>query len=400
MASELNWLFVDLNSYFASVEQQLQPHLRGKPIAVVPMIADTTFCIAASYPAKAYGVKTGVRVSEAKRLCPNLILVEARHEEYIEFHEAIVEAVESCLPVTAVMSIDEMACRLRGPDCEPENAVALGQSVKKEILKVGSELTSSVGIASNRLLAKIASDMQKPDGLTVLRNADLPQALYPLKLRDIPGVGPKMEIRLHSQGIRTMEELLRLSDSEMKRIWGGIWGKRMHGWLRGQDLDFEFGTHRSIGHSHVLPPDCRNAKDSWTIAQKLLQKTAIRLRKAELWASAMSLGIRFMDGTKWEAGTKMLECQDTLTLLEVLRDLWEQRPPQDPMKVAVTLSKLIPEQERTFLLFDDGKRRRLSQTVDTINSRYGKNTIYFGGIHEKKTAAPTRIAFSQIPKEE
>lgn len=112
--SALNWLFVDLNSYFASVEQEVRPELRGHPVGIVPMMADTTCCIAASYEAKAHGVKTGTIVADAKRMCPGLVLVEARHEIYVDFHHRIVEAVESCLPVTAVLSIDEMACRLMG----------------------------------------------------------------------------------------------------------------------------------------------------------------------------------------------------------------------------------------------------------------------------------------------
>ena len=110
----LNWLFVDMNSYFASVEQDSRPELRGRPVAIVPMMADTTCCIAASYEAKAFGVKTGTIVADANRMCPEIVLVEARHEIYVDFHHRIVEAVESCLPVTAVLSIDEMACRLLG----------------------------------------------------------------------------------------------------------------------------------------------------------------------------------------------------------------------------------------------------------------------------------------------
>jgi hypothetical protein len=97
----VRWLFLDLNSYFASVEQELQPHLRGKPVAVVPLMADTTSCIAASYEAKAFGVKTGVKVGDAKRMCPGLQLVEARHKEYVDYHHRIIEAVERCVPVSA-----------------------------------------------------------------------------------------------------------------------------------------------------------------------------------------------------------------------------------------------------------------------------------------------------------
>src|ERR1017187_6716493 len=126
----LNWLFVDMNSYFASVEQDARPELRGHPVAIVPMMADSTCCIAASYEAKACGVKTGTIVAEAKRLCPGLVLVEARHELYVAYHHRIVEAVESCLPVTAVLSIDEMACRLRGRERPLVAALELGRRVK------------------------------------------------------------------------------------------------------------------------------------------------------------------------------------------------------------------------------------------------------------------------------
>jgi DNA polymerase-4 len=126
----LNWLFVDMNSFFASVEQDARPELRGLPVAIVPMMADTTCCLAASYEAKAFGVKTGTMVAEAKRMCPGLVLVEARHELYVEYHHRIVEAVESCLPVTAVLSVDEMACRLMGRERPLLAAMELGRKVK------------------------------------------------------------------------------------------------------------------------------------------------------------------------------------------------------------------------------------------------------------------------------
>ena len=165
----LNWLFVDLNSYFASVEQEVRPELRGRPVAVVPMMADTTCCIAASYEAKAFGVKTGTIVADAKRMCPGIVLVEGRHELYVEYHHRIVEAVESCLPVTAVLSIDEMACRLMGRERPLLAALELGRKVKARIReRVGPMLRSSVGLATNRYLAKVASDMEKPDGLVAL----------------------------------------------------------------------------------------------------------------------------------------------------------------------------------------------------------------------------------------
>ncbi|RPI67424.1 MAG: DNA polymerase, partial [Ignavibacteriae bacterium] len=179
----LRSLFIDFNSYFASVEQQTRPELRGKPVAIVPVMADTTSAIAASYEAKAFGVKTGTKIAEAKQMCPGLQLVQARHGIYIEYHHRLVEAVESVIHVERVMSIDEMACSLTGRMCKRENAVELAHEVKRVIARdVGEFMKCSVGIAPNDYLAKTATDMMKPDGLVVIEQEDLPNVLYSLEL--------------------------------------------------------------------------------------------------------------------------------------------------------------------------------------------------------------------------
>ncbi len=248
----LNWLFVDLNSYFASVEQQDRPELRGRPVAVVPMMADTTCCIAASYEAKTYGVRTGTIVADAKRLCPDIVLVEARHEIYVEYHHRIVEAVESCLPVTAVLSIDEMACRLMGRERPLLAALELGRKVKARIQEqAGPMLRSSVGLATNRYLAKVASDMEKPDGLVALTLDVLPEALRRLSLRDLPGIGARTEKRLNEKGIHSMDDLLAMGSEQTGQLWGSVWGERLWHWLKGEDFDMT-----RDGPSEVDQPFC------------------------------------------------------------------------------------------------------------------------------------------------
>jgi len=147
-------------------------------------------------------------------MCPGLVLVEARHELYVDYHRRIVEAVESCLPVTAVLSIDEMACRLMGRERPLLAAMELCRRVKARIIEqVGPMMRSSVGLATNRYLAKIASDMEKPDGLVALPLDILPEALRQLTLRDLPGIGAKTEKRLNDKGIHTMEQLLALKEA-------------------------------------------------------------------------------------------------------------------------------------------------------------------------------------------
>jgi DNA polymerase-4 len=275
----LRALYVDFNSYFASVEQQLVPELRGRPVAVLPVLAETTCCIAASYEAKRLGIKTGTLVAEARRLSPEIQFVQARPSVYVEMHHRLVEAVESCLHVERVLSIDEMACRLGGRDQRHDNAVSLGHQIKRSIAsRVGSELRCSIGIAPNTFLAKVASDMKKPDGLIVIEDADLPACLYGLALRDLCGIGRAMEQRLHRHGIRTVQELCATSKSGLRAAWGSIEGERVFARLRGEELPDPVTQRSSVSHSHVLPPELRTPEAAYSVLHRLLQKAAMRLR--------------------------------------------------------------------------------------------------------------------------
>ena len=433
--SSLNWLFVDLNSYFASCEQQARPELRGRPVGVVPMMADTTCCIAASYEAKAHGVKTGTIVAEAKRMCPGIVLVEARHELYTEFHHRIVEAVESCVPVTAVCSIDEMACRLIGRERELRAALDLGIKVKHTIReRVGTMMRSSVGLATNRFLAKVASDMEKPDGLVALPLDILPAALRQLALRDLPGIGSRTEKRLNEKGIRTMDDLLALDCEQAGEVWGSVWGQRLWHWLRGEDFEMaELEHQKSISHSHVLAPEMRTPDAAWAVAHKLLHKAAMRLRAQGLWAANIGLAIGFAvprgqntpvchPGDKdplpgapvsrfgvpargWRSEIKLHECQDNQTLIAALRRLWDSQPKggeyRHPYFVGVQLNNLVPDRLHTLALFDgldeEQSRTRLNAVMDRINDKYGMSTLAPAAMLAAYKAALTRIAFHSIP---
>lgn len=417
----VRWLFLDLNSYFASVEQELRPELRDRPVAVVPVMADTTCAIAASYEAKAFGVRTGTQIGEAKRMCPGLILVKARHEVYVDYHNRIVTAVERCIPVSAVMSIDEMAARLMGREEVLSAAMDLARRVKQSIRDhVGSTLRCSVGLAPNRYLAKIASDMDKPDGLLALTPDLLSRALSRLVLRDLPGVGARMEKRLHEKGIRTMPQLLALDREQMHEVWGGIGGEKLWYWLRGEDFnDAELDHQKSISQSHVLPPELRTEDGCYAVAHKLLHKAAMRLRSARLWTTHVSLTIKYsaskrdaqgqhssgIHQTVWSQGIPVVECQDNQTLVEALRKLWAARPQDEkhrkPFFVGVWLGNLVPDHLHTLSLFDnleaESRRNRLTSTMDAMNHKYGTATLFPASMLLARAAAPTRIAFTSIP---
>jgi DNA polymerase-4 len=397
----LRALFIDFNAYFASVEQQLRPELRGKPVGVVPVMADTTCCIAASYEAKRFGIKTGTMVAEAKRRCRDIHLVEARHALYIDYHHRLVRAVDSCLPVKQVMSIDEMVCELIGRQQQRDQALALAAHIKKTIARdVGGELRSSIGIAPNGYLAKTASDMQKPDGCVVIEPRDLPGCLFSLALRDLCGIGESMERRLKFHGIHTVEQLYEAGPSVLRKVWGGIEGERMYAKLRGEEVYTPPAERSSIGHSHVLPPDLRSERAAYSVLHKLLQKAATRLRAYACLAGGLAISVKYRNGLHLKEQASFDPSCDTLALLQVLAMLWQRRPKTRavPVAVGVTLFKLMEASGQTWSLFtDEGPRDRLNAAIDAINARYGKNAVYFGGAHLALKAAPMRISFTHIP---
>ncbi|HVZ60498.1 MAG TPA: hypothetical protein VG892_06885 [Terriglobales bacterium] len=401
--SRVNWLFLDLNSYFASVEQQVSPELRGKPVAVLPVVAETTCCIAASYEAKAFGVKTGTMVKDARQMCPGIALVPARHEMYIEFHQQILKAVDLCIPVSQVASIDEMACRLLGRERVVENAMEIGRKIKRTIYaKVGECLRCSIGIAPNRMLAKTASNMQKPDGLVAIAPADLPECLYRLMPADLPGIGRRMNARLERHGILTMQQLCQQSPQQMRTLWGSVVGERFWHWLRGEDFEEPESSRSSIGHQHVLAPEERSLERAGMILEKLLHKAATRLRRMKLWTGALSVCVGFSYGRErnvWEGRVRMMECQDTVTLMEVFRKVWEGCPRGKPTFVGLSLHDLVPESLHTSSFFmEEEKRGRIAHVMDSLNGKYGEQTLYVGGRQTSSEAMPPRIAFSYIPE--
>ena len=411
----LRSLFVDFNSYFASVEQQIKPHLRGRPVAVLPVMAHGTSCIAASIEAKAFGVKTGTSVEDARRLCPGIVFVEAKHDIYVDFHHQAIAAVERMAPVRQVLSIDEMECELTGSWRERDKAMAIAHSIKKEVLNtVGICMRCSVGIAPNTLLAKLASDMQKPDGLVVIEQAELPERLHPLKLQDVQGIGKRMLERLQAAGIFSMAELCAAPRDVLHSVWGGVAGSEMHDMLRGQWYGPRTATARSLGHSHVLPPDLRNPEGALGVLMRLTQKAAMRLRKQGFYATALSISVRCDHRYKTSPGggrdAQFGQMQDTAFFLQVVQKLWRSglQELQHPKAVNVTMHGLVPVGQHTPDLFDLPQtpvaeapaaraRGKLDAAMDKLNKTYGKNTLYFAASHDAKDAAPMRIAFNRIP---
>ena len=269
--------------------------------------------------------------------------------------------------------------------------------------EVGDWIRCSIGVAPNGILAKVASDMQKPDGLTIIESEDLPDRLYSLPITGFPGICPRMGKRFHKHGMFTTQQLCELSVKAQTLIWGSrIHGERWYYILRGEEV-YEKATHRrTVGHSHVLPPVLRTDTGARGIMVKLIHKAAARLRSIGYWCGRMAVSVRYDSGERWEVSNSIPRCQDTLTLLLAFGEWWSERPlfrTGRPLKVSMVLFDLSPAAPTTPSLFEsDRQLTRLSHVMDNVNRTFGKNAIHFGTMCGSETAAPTRIAFSNIPE--
>lgn len=394
-----------MNAFFASVEQQDDPSLRGRPVGVLPLATDRTCCIAVSYEARAHGVRTGTPAWEAPALCPGIVLRQARVSRYIECHHQIKDAIDRVVPIEAVCSVDEFRCRLTGWHADRQTALRLADEVRASIrTTAGDALRCSIGLAPNAMLGKLASGMHKPDGLTEIRAEQLPGVLHPLKLTDLPGISDRMAQRLHANGIATVERLCAASRKQLRAAWGGVIGEDWWHWLRGEEAGRADGPRRSFGNQHVLAPELRTPEGSRAVAVRLLHKAAARVRFERVMAQRLSLSVapQGRDGLYHDGLS--LSCRFTPTsetgdLMHWLVRLWDSRPGIIAKRVTVVLSDLIPIGLAGSSLFErENARVRLGRAMDAINQKMGHASVYYAAMHQAKDAAPRRIAFHSIPE--
>lgn len=399
----LDWLFLDMDNYFASVEQQARPELRGKPVGILPVISEGSCCIAASYHAKRRGIKTGTRVYEARRICPEIEFVAARPDHYVQVHKQILKAVETVVPIDKVWSIDEMAVRLLGKERQPQVALDIGRRVKVAVAEaVGECLTCSVGLAPTRLLAKVACELGKPNGLEALPLESLPGRIEQLDLTDLPGINVGIRSRLHRKGVCTIRDLWNLSATQAQEAWGSIEGQRYWMALHGQEPALLPEHRRMFTHANVLAPDLRTEHGAHSVMTRLLHKAAARLRCHGYVAHTLWAGMSYDDDTRWGDEIPLPACQDTVTIIEHFERIWKRkRTFGKPVKVSIGVGQLEPYHCATGRLFDNVDHRRgLGQIIDTINQKFGNHSVYLGGMHDiADKEMQDKIAFGRVPDE-
>ena len=391
-------MFLDMNSFFASVEQQVQPTLRGIPIGVAPYTGRTGCIIAASKEAKARGIKIGL-VGEAKKLCPEIKIIEARPALYMIYHKEIKKVIESFTPYFTPLSIDEFKIQLTRQDQNEFSAMKLAQKLKAAIReRVGDSLTCSIGIGPSTFLAKMAGERRKPDGLTVVTLNNLAEFYSPLKLTDITGINWRLEMHLKNCGIDSPIDLFNLSVGELVRIFhhpGRLWYFR----LRGYEVDEFVIKNKTIGHSHVLAPEFRTKEGAISVIKKLIFKAGYRLRRENLQAGGVAVTIGFMDNGGFHQSRKFPAFSDNQSfwqnVSEILKNCsWRGRP----IYIAVSAFNLIrPLGDQINIFSDIEKSKSVSKALDEINDEFGADTVFPASMFNSRISAPDRIPFG-IPR--
>lgn len=411
-APTIERLYLDFDGFFASVMQQAMPHLRGKPVGVIPFdatAAHTTVVIACSKEAKAAGCKNVMRVPEAKALCPDLILVTQRPDLFRRAHNTLLNEIACEIPIETVKSIDELSCVLdKSAIGQPE---ALARRIKNRLHhNVGDQITCSIGFAANRMLAKIACKIDKPNGVTIWHPRDMPGPLLPVPLEDVPGIGKRMEERLARAGITTMDALWNTQPKHLRALWGNVNGERMWYSLHGYTLHAQPTSRGMFGHGRVLPPGWRDARKAEEISRLLLTKAARRMRRDGYFASKLWLWLDIRNSA-WFGIGELPSVKDDHACLDGLKHLWiraraELSPRAEIIRVGVTLAELSAANERQLdlLLNDDQDRQkceRITDTVDGLNRKFGKRVVTLGPWTPPPGGyAGGKIAFNRIPSAE
>jgi DNA polymerase-4 len=390
--SYMRCLYLDMNAFFASVEQQVNPRLRGRPVAITALHTGphnnwAGAVVAASYEAKAQGVKTIMRVSEARQICPDIVFLQARHKLYARANQAIARAVNRIAEVERVRSIDEFQIGLGGLTGELPAAMDLAHNIKRAIRDdVGTMMRCSIGIGPNQLLAKIAGKLEKPDGLQWLAPENMPEAIAHLKLDDLPGISKRMQDRLTKAHVWGVHELYALDPRHARKIWRSVEGERFVRALQGEDIPLNETSRGGYGQSKVLAPEYRSAPKAHLVGRWLTEKAVARMRRDGYCAGRISIyaSLWKQPGHNWQQ--TLTPSQDTrkfLTIYDALTDRFAKSRDYST-SIGINLTKLIPLTDRSaelFLPLEAGAANtaeQLSATIDQLNRRYGKVVIKHG----------------------
>jgi DNA polymerase-4 len=417
--AEPTTLVVDLNCAFASIEQQHDPLLRGRPLAVAAYATDAATVVSSSREARDAGVTTGMRVFEAKRICPGLAVVEPNPPRYRAVSDRLVDILERYSPDVRRMSIDEASVNLAGtPGLARLGPEGVGRAVKRALREeVGECVTCSIGVSTSIWMAKQASNLDKRDGLRWIDHTNLVQVFEGLRLTDLSGVAEATAHRLRGAGIQTPVDFLRAGAGQLRAAGmhapvAAAWQRR----LRGFEVDgFQGPARKSYGHSHVLARPTRSRAELEELLMRLSEMVGRRLRAARRRARVVSVGIVYRDDVPRQevppslplrgGGRRGVSRQSRLahpiaTGDEIYRAaaalLAARDPRRDVGTLGVSVSGLSDVDAGQMDLFSDAGRSRedrLERAIDAIRDRFGEDAVQRARLLGRAQIVRDRIAF-------
>ena len=374
-------LHIDMNSYFASVEQQARPFLRGKPIGVTGP-SKRSIIVAASVEAKKFGVKTGTQIWEAKKMCPQIILISADCNRYEAVTRLFLEIFISKTPLVEIFSIDEAFLDFSSQLSDFSQAEKIALEIKNEMrAKIGKHVRCSIGIAQNKFMAKLASEAHKPDGLTVVPPGREIEFLDQFELTDACGIGRRISASLTRLGINSFEDLRQKSQIDLTLIFNS-YGLRLYNMARGIDNDpihpyFDSPAPKSISRSKTLPRDTFNKDLVDKMILSFCQNIASELRSKNLLGGSIAVWLRYGDFTSF-GQSKTIKSPTYLTreIFFHARSVLKKLPYQKSVrKIGVYVGSLCPANNQLYLLDEWKKPLILDQIADSINKKSGEQVI-------------------------
>lgn len=392
-------MHIDINSCFATIEQQANPMLRGKPVVVAAYTTDSGCILTASVEAKKrYGIKTGMRVSEGKKLCPRLIVLPSDPPKYRFVHHEIKKILKDYSPEVVPKSIDEFVLKF-DEGWTQINQIEVGKEIKRRIRnEVGEWISVSIGFGPNRFLAKTAAGLTKPDGLEIIDQNNYLKIYEKLELMDLCGINRANDARLKSRGIYSVIDFLNASVPQLRSAFGSIAAVYWHQRLRGHEVDeVEFGR-ASFGHSYSLPKPYKEKADLWPLITRLTCKATRRMRLDGYKARTISIGISYRDGGQFAARKTLKRATNNdEVVLRNMEEIFEQRRVDEVRLLAISLVNLEKSSlDQDFLFEDYNKIKNLNGAIDSINSRWGDSCLVRASAIKEAGVILDRISFGSV----
>jgi len=379
-----SFLHVDMDAFFVSVEELFDPSLKGKPVVVGGRPNERGVVSAASYAARKFGVHSAMPLRTAYKLCPQAIFLEGHRDRYLESSGKVFAVLQQFSPKVEMASIDEAYLDLTGTERLHGPPLAAAERLHGAVKKA-TDLNCSIGAASSRLVAKIASDQAKPNGVLWIVPGEEAEFLAPLDVRKIPGVGKVTERNLHACGIRKVGDLAALDGALLEERFGK-WGLALAGKARGQDAGGWFdgevgegGDPKSISHEHTFSVDTADAAALDAMLVRLAEMVARRLRDHHLYARTVQIKLRYTDfSTFTRSRTLNHASQIDTELAEAVRSLFHKAWTGKPIRLVGVYGQSLESGEGQTSLIEEEKTARWRKTleaVDRMRDKYGDGTV-------------------------